>query len=123
MISASQEDYIEFIFNNTKNNKELKAIDIANHFKISRASVTEALNKLSNNGLIIYEGRKGIKITQKGILTASKINEKHQILFDFFVHKLNIDKNTANKNACQIEHVIDDEIIEKIALFNQESQQ
>ncbi len=56
-----------------KNNKnssgnELKAVDIARYFNISRVSSSEALIKLCELGLIIYEGRKGIIITPKGVV-------------------------------------------------------
>ena len=118
MISASLEDYLEFIHNKIKQDKEIKAIDISNHFKISRPSASEALIRLMDLDLIIYEGRKGIKITPKGIKEAEKIINKHNILFDFFNNVLQINYEISAKNACNIEHVIDDEIIKKIKKFN-----
>ena len=65
MITSGLQDYIELIYNSITENKELKAIDIANKFNISRSSVSEALIRLSDLDLILYEGRKGIKITEK----------------------------------------------------------
>lgn len=118
MISASLENYLELIYNSLKTQKEVRAIDIANYFNISRPSVTEALIKLADNDFIIYEGRKGIKITKKGIQEATKIVKKHKILSDFFINTLGIEEKIANDNACRIEHVIDDEIIEKLAKLN-----
>ncbi len=117
MITSSLEDYLEFIHNSIKQNNALKAIDIANNFNVSRASVSEALIRLADLDLIVYEGRKGIKITQKGIEQAKKTAKKHKILCDFFVKILNTEKHIANKNACKIEHVIDDELIKKIDLY------
>ncbi len=119
MISASLEDYLEFIHNTILEKKEIKAIDISKAFSISRPSVSEALIRLADMDLIIYEGRKGIKITKKGIEQAKKTVKKHQILSDFFVEILMIDKQTAEKNACKIEHVIDDEIIEKMKKYKE----
>ena len=118
MISASLEDYLEFIHNTIKQNKEIKAIDISNHFKISRPSVSEALIRLMDLDLIIYEGRKGIKITQKGVKEAQKIINKHNILFDFFNQILMMNNEISTKNACDIEHVIDDKTIKKLKEFN-----
>ena len=119
MISASLEDYLEFIHNTILEKKEIKAIDISKAFNVSRPSVSEALIRLADMDLIIYEGRKGIKITKKGIEQAKKTVKKHQILSDFFVEILMIDKQTAEKNACKIEHVIDDEIIEKMKKYKE----
>lgn len=117
MITKSLEDYLEFIHNKLLQDKEIKAIDIANKFNISRPSVSEALIRLADMDLIIYEGRKGIKITKKGIEQAQKTIKKHKILSDFFTKILDIDLISADKNACKIEHVIDDNIIEKMEMY------
>lgn len=119
MLTTGLEDYLELIYKAILNNKNLKAIDIANEFNISRSSVSEALIRLADLDLIIYEGRKGIKITEKGIIEAEKILNKHNILLKFFNQVLKIDYQTANKNACKIEHVIDDCVLEKIKNFSE----
>ena len=117
MITSGLEDYLELIHNTISNNQSIKAIDIANKFNISRSSVSEALIRLADMDFIIYEGRRGIKITKKGIEQAKKITQKHEILSNFFIKIIGVDVALANKNACKIEHVIDDELIEKIANY------
>lgn len=119
MLTKSLEDYLEFIYFFISENKDIKAVDIANKFSISRASVSEALIRLADMDFIIYEGRKGIKITQKGMEEAKKIINKHRILLKFFNQVLNIEYKKANENACKIEHVIDDEVLNKIQLFSE----
>lgn len=117
MITKSLEDYLEFIHNKLSQDKEIKAIDIAKKFNISRPSVSEALIRLADMDLIIYEGRNGIKITKKGIIQANKTIKKHKILSEFFEKILEINPTTADENACKIEHVIDDELIEKMSEY------
>ena len=114
MITSSLEDYLEYIHNKITQDKAIKAIDIANKFNVSRPTVSEALIRLADLDLIIYEGRRGIKITQKGIEQAKKTIKKHDVLSSFFTKILKIDSALADKNACKIEHVIDDELIEKM---------
>lgn len=114
MITSGLEDYLELIHNSIKQGKNIKAIDIANEFKISRPSVSEALIRLADMDLIVYEGRKGIKITPLGINEAQKISRKHEILKNFFSKVLDVNEELASKNACKIEHVIDDELIDKM---------
>lgn len=121
MITKSLEDYIEYIYTSLSNGKELKAIDIAKKFNISRASVSEALIRLCELGLVIYEGRKGIIVTEKGEIEAKRVIKKHQILLNFFNKTLNIEFEKASDNACKIEHVIDDDIILILDKFNQYS--
>ena len=114
MITPGLEDYLEFIYNATENNKNLKAIDIANKLNISRASVSEALIRLSDKDLIIYEGRKGVKLTESGKTEALKIIKKHKILSNFFNKILNIELEISSKNACKIEHDISEQTFEAI---------
>ena len=60
MITSGLEDYLELIYNSISEDKDIKAIDIANAFNVSRSSVSEALIRLADMDLIVYEGRKGI---------------------------------------------------------------
>lgn len=119
MITKSLEDYIEYIYTSLSNGKELKAIDIAKKFNISRASVSEALIRLCELGLVIYEGRKGIIVTEKGEIEAKRVIKKHQILLNFFNKTLKIEFEKASDNACKIEHVIDDDVVSILEKFNQ----
>ncbi len=119
MITKSLEDYIEYIYTSLSNGEELKAIDIAKKFNISRASVSEALIRLCELGLVIYEGRKGIIVTEKGEIEAKRVIKKHQILLDFLHKTLNIEFEKASDNACKIEHVIDDDVVSILEKFNQ----
>ena len=117
MITSGLEDYLELIYNSISEDKDIKAIDIANAFNVSRSSVSEALIRLADMDLIVYEGRKGIRITQKGVEEAKRIVNAHQVLSQFFIEILGVDNVTAEKNACKIEHVIDKELLEKISEF------
>ena len=119
MITKSLEDYIAYIYTSLSNGEELKAIDIAKKFNISRASVSEALIRLCELGLVIYEGRKGIIVTEKGEIEAKRVIKKHQILLDFLNKTLNIEFEKASDNACKIEHVIDDDVVSILEKFNQ----
>ena len=113
-ITASIEDYLETIYEHIENSHKIKAIDIAKKMNVSRASVTEALQKLAQKEYIIYEKKHPIELTEKGIEIAKNVIYKHRILCDFFVNILKIEKNEAEINACRIEHVITPAAFERI---------
>ena len=50
-LSASLEDYLEVIFHISEEKRAAKARDIADQLKVSRASVTGALQTLGKKGL------------------------------------------------------------------------
>ena len=116
-LSSSLEDYLECIYNKIKTCGFVKAIDLSKEFKVSRASVTEALNKLAQKSYINY-GRYGIiSITSSGIQKAEEITNKHSALQAFFEEVLGVDKNEASDIACKVEHVITKNILDRITIF------
>ena len=116
-LTASLEDYLEVIYNYSNKNKSIRAIDISKELKISRASVSEALKKLTQKGYINYGQHEALALTDLGKETAQKILYKHTTLETFFEKILELDKNEATKNACKIEHVITDRAFSQIVNF------
>ena len=116
-LSASLEDYLELICNLLETSESVKAVELSRKLNFSRASVSEALSKLAEKELILYEGHKGITITDKGLKKAQEVISKHNTLTSFFENTLCLEKEQASNNACKIEHVISDDLFERIKLF------
>lgn len=116
-LSASLEDYLELICNLLETSTSVKAVEIAKRLNISRASVSEALIKLAEKDLILYEGHKGITITEKGLKKAKEVIDKHNVLTSFFEDTLGLDRLEASENACRIEHVISEKLFSRIREF------
>lgn len=116
-LTASLEDYLEVICNYTDEHHNLRAIDISKKLKVSRASVTEALKKLADKGLIKYDRYETIALTPKGAQIGQTVVSKHNILQDFFEKTLGLSKEEASANACKIEHVITENAFNKISDF------
>ena len=64
-LTSSLEDYLEVICNYTDQNKSVRAIDISKKLNVSRASVTEALKKLADKEMLIYDRYGSITMTEK----------------------------------------------------------
>ena len=113
-ISATLEDYLEFIYETVEAKSNIKAIDIANKFGIARASVTEALQRLEQKGYIKYGRYQPIELTAEGIKLAKEIILKHNTLRKFFSSVLKLSQDEAETNACRIEHIITPTAFKKI---------
>lgn len=82
-ISSSLEDYIEAVYSiYTKDNK-VKAIDVARRLNVSRASVTEALQKLEQFGLINYGHYGTISVTEEGVKKAKEVIKNMKLSQNF----------------------------------------
>ena len=114
-LTASLEDYLEIICNFENSKRQIKAIDISKELNISRASVTEALKKLAEKGLLNYGRYETISLTDEGKIIAQKVVSKHFILQKFFEQILGLSSEEASYNACKIEHIITDNAFDKIS--------
>ncbi len=119
-ISSSLEDYIEAVYNIFVAENKVKAIDVSRRLNVSRASVTEALQKLEQLGLINYGHYGTISITDSGVKKAKEVIKKHEILSLFFEKVLGINHEIAEETACKIEHVIGNEVFKKLEKHTKE---
>ena len=117
LLSSGLEDYIEKIYIAQTKNIQLKAAELARILNVSRASASEALARLVSKNLIEYNSNKNIILTTDGIKIAQEIYNKHSILSNFLNTILSIPLQEAEENACKIEHIISDEIAQKIYNF------
>jgi len=116
-LSQSLEDYLEAIYLISKDKKIIRVKDVVVRMKVKTASVIGALKKLETKGLIEHERYGYIELTEFGIKRALKIYEKHSTLLYFIHNILGVEKKISEKDACNIEHYISDETLEKLIDF------
>lgn len=116
-MSSNLEDYLEVIYSLESQHSEARAKDIADAMGVQRASVTNALQKLSQRGLINYQPYSSVTLTPEGFRTATRIVHRHKVLFDFLTKFLRIRPEVAEDTACKLEHHIDDESLDTLTRF------
>ncbi|PID76863.1 MAG: DtxR family transcriptional regulator [Deltaproteobacteria bacterium] len=116
-LSASLEDYLEAIYHIIEKKLVARSKEIAARLGVSRASVTEALRTLSKKGLINYEPYEAITMTELGKEVAEEVVFKHESLKKFFIQVLDIDDETAESAACEIEHAAPSQVIDRMVSF------
>jgi DtxR family Mn-dependent transcriptional regulator len=104
------EEYLEAILDIVIDKEIAKTSDIAQTLGVSPSSVTEVIQRLNKNDLIVYEPYKGVKLTEKGLKIANKIKRKHRILEIFLSDYLKLNSDLIHKEACRMEHCISEEV-------------
>ena len=117
MSSRTIEDYLKALYILTRNGKPISTTEIAEHFKIAPASVTEMLKKLSEKGYVQYSPYHGAHLTNKGFQVAERITRKHRLLERFLHDVLRIKKDKVHLEACEMEHDLSDEAEESLCRF------
>lgn len=105
-ISSSMEDYLETILNITKERGSARVSEIAESLNIAASSVTEVMGKLAKMKLITQEKYGPVILTKTGRNYAERIAYRHQVIKDFLIDVLGVNRKIAEKDACLMEHVM-----------------
>jgi DtxR family Mn-dependent transcriptional regulator len=116
-ISASLEDYLEAIFWLVREQKVARSKDIAERLNVSKPSVTGALRQLTAGGYINYDPYRYVTLTEAGERAARAVVERHRLLADFLERVLRVDAESADANACRMEHVVGEDVLERLSAF------
>ena len=116
-LTASLEDYLEAVYEIIEEKQGVRASGISQRLGVARSSVTEALKLLATKGYINYGRYDVISLTDLGEKKAKAISEKHKTLYGFLSKILGVEDKEANLTACKIEHVISDEVNDKLINF------
>ena len=107
-IHQSAEDYLECILKLSKQRPVVRSIDIANDMNYSKPSICVAMKNLRLNGYINVDESGFITLTDSGMEIASNIYDRHLILKKW-LEFLGISPETAEQDACKIEHTLSKE--------------
>ncbi len=118
-LTASQEDYLEAIYNISVEKMAARAKDIAVKLDVKASSVTGALRTLGSMGLINYAPYDLITLTEKGNIVAKDIVNRHKALERFLVNVLGIDEREADEAACRMEHSVPKKIVERLVKYSE----
>ena len=114
-LTPAHEDYIEAIveLEESQNHPEIRSVDIANLLGVSKASVNKAVQTLRDSDYIEQERYGRITLTDSGRAYGKEIWARHNMLRAFLVEDLGVDEEIAEQEACEMEHTVSHETIDK----------
>jgi DtxR family transcriptional regulator, Mn-dependent transcriptional regulator len=115
--SESMEMYLETIHILEKSYGHAHGVEIAERLGVSKPSVTKAMNYLKDKGLVNKEAYGTITLTKKGKEVSEQIYNNHRLLSLFLEHSLELTADQADENACRLEHVLSEDMLEAIEAY------
>lgn len=107
-LGKSLEDYLEAILVLKKKTGNVRSIDVARYMEFSKPSVSHAVKELRTRGYLEMNQDGSLVLTETGNKIAERVYERHCFLKSFFI-KIGVSSELAEKDACQIEHIISEE--------------
>lgn len=115
-INESAENYLETILILSKKLPVVRSVDIAAETGYKKSSVSVAMKHLRENNHIEVSPAGFITLTESGQKIAETIYERHTFITTWLV-SLGVSQETAEEDACKIEHLISDESFQAIKKF------
>jgi DtxR family transcriptional regulator, Mn-dependent transcriptional regulator len=117
-LSPSIEDYLKAIYGLTREQARASTNEIAEQMGVAPASATGMIQKLAlmQPPLVVYQKHHGVSLTPEGEQTALEIIRHHRLLETFLYNKLGYAWDEVHEEADRLEHVISEELEERIAL-------
>lgn len=112
-INESAENYLETILILSTQKPVVRSVDIAEELGFKKSSVSVAMKNLREKQHITVTREGYIYLTESGKNIAEMILERHEMLSSWLM-QLGVDKQTADEDACRIEHVISQTSFEAI---------
>lgn len=112
-IYALGADYLEAVLVLQKKKGMVRSVDLARHMGFSKPSISHAVGVLKNGGFLTVDEDGYLHLTEDGREVAEKIYERHQFFTEQLV-AVGVDRETAERDACRIEHAISEETFQKL---------
>ncbi len=116
-LSASMEDYLEAIIEVGRERPAVRVRDVARRLGVTMPSVTGAMKILESRGLIRHERYEYIELTETGLDLAEAIASRHRVILTFLTEIIGVDRETAETEACGIEHILSAGTMEKLTEY------
>ncbi len=116
-LTGALEDYLETIFQLVSDRGFARVRDIAKARNVRAGSVTPALKRLAEMGLVDYQRREYVTLTEEGVREARRVFARHELLTRFFGEVLQMAPEAAERDACAMEHHLSDEAMDRMVRF------
>ena len=112
-LHAAGEDYLEAILVLQQKQGMVRSVDVARHLEVTKPSVCHAVATLRDGGFLTMDSDYFLHLTNVGREVAEQIYEKHRFFTDRLI-EAGVDPETAERDACRMEHVISDESFQRL---------
>ncbi|MBN2429055.1 MAG: metal-dependent transcriptional regulator [Deltaproteobacteria bacterium] len=116
-LSHSAQDYLEAIYVLADKDGLTRVKEVADYLDVKKPSVVSAMKGLMKKGLVHHQHYGCLELTPQGRSMAKDIHNRHKVLFRFLHQVLDVPPETAETDACKLEHHISQETLSQLLKF------
>lgn len=113
-VSATIEEYLERIYRLEEEHGTAKTKLLAEEVGVSFGTVTNTVDALEAQDLVIHKSYKGVRLTKAGRKIAIDVIRRHRLSERLLTDFLEMDWSKIHDPACRLEHVMVDDLTEPL---------
>lgn len=117
MATSTVENYIKQIYHLHQESTQSGLVamgELATALRVVPGTATSMIKTLADAGLVEYEPRAGVRLTDRGEKLALHVLRRHRLVELFLVKTLGMDWSEIHDEAEQLEHVISERVLDRI---------
>lgn len=114
MATSTVENYLKAILRLQEGNEVATVGRIADELGVTPGTVTTMMRNLSDDGLIDYVPRKGLKLRPAGKKAALRVVRRHRLIELFLVEVMELDWSEVHDEAEILEHVVSTRLVDRM---------
>jgi DtxR family Mn-dependent transcriptional regulator len=112
--SPATEEYLQAVYTLADEGGQVIGARLAEFLRISPAAVSEMVHRLERDGLLQLDGRKEVRLTERGLTAASRVVRRHRLAERMLVDLLGYEWWKTHEEAERIEHAMSQEMEERL---------
>jgi DtxR family Mn-dependent transcriptional regulator len=120
MLTPRSADYLETIYLLSLDNDTVGVSQVAAERGVTIPTARSSIVRLRNAGLVRQERYGKILLTEIGRSRAESVYRTHKVIFQFLHQVLGVDAETADEEACRMEHGLSDDTRARLLSFLEE---
>lgn len=119
MASSTVENYLKHILVCQQEGEKpvVSMGQVARALEVTPGTATTMVKSMARGGLLHYEPRHGVTLTQQGRASALQVLRRHRLIEFFLVEKLKMDWAEIHEEAELLEHAISDRLLERLDAY------
>ena len=113
--SESVEEYLEALYKADHSGGQVSVKRLAADLGVARPSVSQMLNRLADDGLVVRGTGGAATLTQQGLREGGRLVRRHRLSERFLADYLELPWDAVHDEACRFEHVLSPEVEARLA--------
>lgn len=109
------DDYLKTIYHHTEwQDEKITASRLATELRLAPSTVTEMVQKLAAQGLVVYHPYRPISLSEEGVRRATAVIRRHRLIETWLVQDMGYAWDEVHDEAEILEHALSDRLLEAI---------